>query len=329
MAAALCHGYCYGSPQPVTIVSSRDGGVTWGDVAALERGGWGTLLAIDREALLVQGLDETDPWAIVPFPPGDTQKAVTFPAGVRPEQGVFAAHDDAGATLLAALGSDKRTLWNVAGSGSKLTTIPLSAELNPMLVAGLVRRPGGLEVQVLWFKEANGPKREGYLGFVDVDSSTLRAVYGWSTQDGLGRLQVKQWLSPTLAIGRADFEPSSYGLQGLMFSGVPALIDFEAATVAPLENFVEQLAWRAGGPVPQSLLIGPFARVVSGEDCLNVRVGPSVDAQVLGCYRDGVLLPLRGQSQQTVAGVEWRAVTTPDERAGWASAEFLEVVPTE
>ena len=45
---------------------------------------------------------------------------------------------------------------------------------------------------------------------------------------------------------------------------------------------------------------------------------------IQGCFKDGVLLRVRPQAEQTADGVTWLAVGTPDGRAGWASSEFLE-----
>ena len=67
-----------------------------------------------------------------------------------------------------------------------------------------------------------------------------------------------------------------------------------------------------------------FARVKTGGDCLNVRDKPATASLSLGCFKDGVLLRLRTQPEQTAEGINWLAVETPDRRPGWASAEFLE-----
>ena len=66
-------------------------------------------------------------------------------------------------------------------------------------------------------------------------------------------------------------------------------------------------------------------RVTGTSDCLNVREKPTLDAKVVGCYADGVLLA-QADEQQNFAGsngITWSLVLTPDGRFGYASTEFL------
>jgi hypothetical protein len=100
-----------------------------------------------------------------------------------------------------------------------------------------------------------------------------------------------------------------------------ALVDLEARIIHPIPELSPP---NGSTPFVHAALVGTFARVVSGSDCLNVREMPATAALSLGCFKDGVLLRVRSQAEQTAEGVTWVAVETPDGRAGWASAEFLE-----
>lgn len=68
---------------------------------------------------------------------------------------------------------------------------------------------------------------------------------------------------------------------------------------------------------------GPFARVKTGPDCLNVREQPSKSSTSLGCFADGVLFRMRGEPDRNADAMTWVAVETPDARPGWASADYL------
>ncbi|MGE5594959.1 MAG: SH3 domain-containing protein [Hyphomicrobiales bacterium] len=168
--------------------------------------------------------------------------------------------------------------------------------------------------------DTEGVGNTGYVGFLPVGNNDFRAIYRWSVSAGITGVTVADWISPTLAIGRVNYpqDPRDNSL----FAGLPSLIDFERGTVAPIAEFLPELAAKAGGPVPVAVELGTFLRVSGAGDCLNVRAEPGTDAAVLGCYADRVLLGDRGESREA-GGIAWRAVTTPDGREGWASSEFL------
>lgn len=102
---------------------------------------------------------------------------------------------------------------------------------------------------------------------------------------------------------------------------VPALIELDSRRM-----FVVYEHLRHGVAPSRDLLMavqrGPFARVVNTDGCLNVREFASLDAPVLTCAADGVLLRYDVPVDQTEP--EWLAVTTPAGTRGYASTEFLE-----
>lgn len=61
----------------------------------------------------------------------------------------------------------------------------------------------------------------------------------------------------------------------------------------------------------------PIATVEVNASALNVRSGPSTDAEVLTQVKRGERLPL------LEAGESWMKVELPDGRAGWAASRFL------
>ncbi|MBA4179458.1 MAG: hypothetical protein C0506_02620 [Anaerolinea sp.] len=101
-----------------------------------------------------------------------------------------------------------------------------------------------------------------------------------------------------------------------------ALVDLKSGLVQPVRELSGGLVDNQQ-PFVSGVVPGAVVRVATGGDCLNVRDEPSVTATSLGCFKDAVLLADRGQST-SVGAITWVAVSTPDGRPGWASAEFLE-----
>ena len=141
-----------------------------------------------------------------------------------------------------------------------------------------------------------------------------------------GRLRISGALSPTLLLGTAERSSKAMLLGSPTtlggFDRLPVIVDLEAKTIAPIDGLVPSAEYSNMRPL--LLLVGPFARVVTGGDCLHVREHPGAASVSLGCFKDGVLLRLRAETEQTRDGITWLAVETADRRAGWASAGFLE-----
>jgi hypothetical protein len=68
---------------------------------------------------------------------------------------------------------------------------------------------------------------------------------------------------------------------------------------------------------------GVTLRVASDDGCVNVRAGPAIDAEVLACYADRVLLGGLGPSEMA-DGFTWLSVTAVDGQTGWVAEEFIE-----
>jgi hypothetical protein len=317
IAASLCHGLCYGEPQPVTVVRSDDGGVTWSEVVTVERGWWDTIEAVEGGEIYLRGLEPANMFALWRMT-SDAAQEIPFPAQVSPNAAVYSGRKD-GALVIAGIAEDRRTLWDLE-TGEKLVSIPLPDSVKSTSPMGFISTPKGLRFQVGWL-EASGDQ---YVGFLDLSTGRFDAIYRLQTANGLEFTFVAGWLSATIAIGRASFSAADYvdGSTDPTFRGIPAVIDFENGVVSPIADFVPKLAGKSGGPVPRHIAVGPFARVSMTEDCLNVRATPSTTGAVLSCYADGVLLPLRDDGA-TSDGDEWLAVRTPDGREGWAAARYL------
>jgi len=107
---------------------------------------------------------------------------------------------------------------------------------------------------------------------------------------------------------------------------LPVLIDLVAGEVTPLLLYGDYLfdGAYAGRNIVVAAQLGPFARVNTGGDCLNVRRSTSTSSPTVGCFKDGILLRWLGGNDLTAEGISWVQVMTPDGNRGWASAEFLQ-----
>lgn len=328
MGATLCHGSCYGASQPVTIVRSSDGGVTWREVLELPAGGWGTLVALDGEGLVVRGVDPLAWWEIAAVRADGSMVPVPVPAGVANNVDLVAAAGATGAVVVGK-GEDWRTLWQIYPEQKVFGEVPAGVEgrfASPSFVGSGSDRV----LQLRWWDEASGgAPGVGYLGFLRPGAPQFEDVYMWSQADGLAGFTIAGWVSPTVAIGRAEFDGALYGVNSPpdFFRGIPALIDFERGIASPIAEFLPALAAKAGGPMPHELLLGLAARVEAQGECLHLREAPATTGASLGCFADGVILRLRGEGRED-GGRYWYAVETPDGRDGWAAGEFLVELPT-
>jgi DNA-binding CsgD family transcriptional regulator len=158
-----------------------------------------------------------------------------------------------------------------------------------------------------------------YLGVAD-DTGKLTAVFEWPN----GPLRIVAELSggAVLASGLLSGEAASVP-DDRMFAYETIVVSLEGKVGGlPILELSQGLKGNAN-PFAAGLVVGPFARVNAGGDCLNVRQEPSATVTSLGCYADGVLLRDLGETQEA-GGVTWLNVATPDGRQGWASTEFLE-----
>jgi len=71
-------------------------------------------------------------------------------------------------------------------------------------------------------------------------------------------------------------------------------------------------------PVAASTIASPASAEVT-VDLLNVRAGPSADAELLGQVKQGDALPILGRDDTG----DWLRVQLPDGQAGWVSTQFV------
>ena len=107
---------------------------------------------------------------------------------------------------------------------------------------------------------------------------------------------------------------------------LPVLIDFESETIEPIELFGPLIGAEYSQDRNQLLLAvrGAVARVATDDgQCLNVREEPGLEAGIVRCFANGVLLRDLGITRDE-GGISWLQVGTPTDGIGWASTEFME-----
>ncbi|MBE0608980.1 MAG: hypothetical protein IH609_06350 [Dehalococcoidia bacterium] len=204
-------------------------------------------------------------------------------------------------------------------SGSAIT----AAQPAPNLEARLAARTSDGSLYGVWNyvpdRPADPHPRTAYLGQVGPAGKPVSLFTP---------ARVASWNGPYLAgsgLLLANVELPVQPGSAAPFDVPAALIDLSSGRVLPLRELDEGLGANQQ-PLVRGATVARVARVVAGTDCLNVRETPSEAAASLGCYRDGVLL-FEGGETRIEGATTWVAVTTPDGRGGWASAEFLQRRP--
>jgi DNA-binding CsgD family transcriptional regulator len=310
IVVAVCDSaYCAGIGPPTgeattTIFESRDGGVSWAQIATFEEPTWMDILS--DGTLIASQVDPVDFTANSFAWP--SMEPLPEPAATVLSERVATA--DGGWVWLA---SDNRTLIRADGS----TFWRLDDE--SYVIARAEAIPGvGLRLQLAPATVGESSSMPASYTAI-LRGQELAGIYetGEERDDVQELLQVQGWAGDQLATGNETFGNSD-----------PTFIDFATGTYHRLEGpFLPGSGSEAALPDGRNWLVdaieGPFARVTSGEECLNVREAAGQDAAILGCFADGVLFRHDGETQEA-GGTAWLHVTTPDGRAGWASTEFLE-----
>jgi hypothetical protein len=290
-------------PPVIETAISDDGGITWSRLPVD-----GGVIALLRDRAVIQTLPFTDP---------AQRHYITYPSGaeiVRPPL----AHPTAEPFALSPaelrwLSADGRALISEDASVSYI--------LDQDGGAGLAK-DARIERALLFDDDASlfltivpgdGTAGDRYLALTAPNDWRVRLLLVWSGGFYLGAA-----LGPSTVIGNVTLPAPSYAF-------LPALIDTEAFTIRPIrEPFGTEAPFESGRNFIRALAHGPFARVVSPGDCLNIREDAALDASVLACAADGVLLQ-DTRVTRAADGRSWRSVITPAGVAGWADLQFLEV----
>jgi hypothetical protein len=318
MAIGVCRGFCYGETGPISVISSVDSGITWSELGTVNPSG--RVRGAGSGSALVQTLAEM---VVLPANGGK-------PMPISGQDDVLLMGSDP-LPIVLIRGSDGATLTRADGAAFGRAPLPAGSTVEAIQPAASGSAGLSASLAVDWYvATTRDPARVHYSGLMDGPGGPLRTVFRWGAPLRLGS-SIGSWLRADQEIRMVSFAPSLFGDRfaghGTGDINLPAIVDWNAGTVSPiLEHFADGiLGPKSGSPAVLAVAKGPFVRVTTGSDCLNVREVPGKSSvAVLGCFRDGVLLRLRPEPEQPFGGAIWLAVATPDGQSGWASAEFLE-----
>ncbi|MEO9254287.1 MAG: SH3 domain-containing protein, partial [Tepidiformaceae bacterium] len=307
-------GYCGGvaAPDPDSVAAlyrSNDGGMTWTTAGPLARGSMVT--AVLPQGVAVTDWDGTSPtysYTLLPQnvplkSPGGQPYPVNLGGG---EWGWF---DATSGKLTSNDGT--RVLWQR----------PDGANTNAYVVGR-----AGDEVVAAWSGFANQPYDiKPWNSYIGTTNSNGKLVDAFSYPGSADVRAVRPVSSETL-IGNVGVDASGHMSVGMPSHFHVAVIDLNTAEVHPVPEISDGLAGFNNGKNEHAFvlgaMVGNFARVNAGGDCLNVRESASTNAKSLGCFKDGVLLRLIDDGSAGSNG--WAHVATPAGQPGWASTEFVE-----
>ncbi len=330
VAAESCGGMA--PPKPgarSTLVRSTDGGMTWSEVKTFEEPlGLVTILRAGYAISVPSSAEDAELAALFAYP---SREWLGPPAG---------AEDPA---LVVSYGT--RLLWRDANKtgflgvdGSPMLTTSLAGLADPQYgVWWLGGNPLSETMLVTPIRTGSDLRqvvavyREGKLTALwraPFDSSTLFNLGAWiDDHTAVGNVTIAyEPLRAAILAKDPGYPITGGGFPGYAFS-FPAVIDVEAGTVTPIEVYGALSApyeWNRN--LAAAIQRGPFARVTVGAGaCLNVRVTPSLRADIMHCVADGVLLTYKDrQTESSEDGIRWLRVTLPGAKAGWASTGYLE-----
>jgi hypothetical protein len=333
--AGICTGYCGGEGYPsedasLRFVVSRDGGITWQPINGptfartyVAFSGWfgGQVVANAIKYLPSNRVERVDTFLVPSF------------ARLELPPGLPARAPDTHQFPQAFVAPGGRLLWGIWQSSSR--PLLFDEKGSPASLGGLESVIAGMEwrsqtygqtgfegISGVWFPVARDRMPPSGL-LVAVDGNGEPVAGYVSSTPGVTfatRVSNTEWLGTAIL----PVQPGQPADGNDNFRAV--LIDTTTGLMHPINGLPRDSSPLPGNFTwPRLALAGKFLRVSTGGDCLNVREVPGKSSvAALGCFRDGVLLRLRPEPEQPFDGTTWLAVATPDGRAGWASAEFLE-----
>ncbi|MBI5949303.1 MAG: hypothetical protein HY875_14290 [Chloroflexi bacterium] len=272
-----------------TVYHSLDGGVTWAEYGEVT--GAGSFIAVfPGGALRATPVQEASG--------GQSVRYSLFPSGVEvlPPAGDYSLYPYNVPGLGLTWTNAKGVVYDAMGQEVLRLQLDTSAVTAPKLLGF-----SNGELTASWRRQS-----ELIIGTFASDG-TLKTSYTWAANQDL---QPVRLAGVNTVAGSVQTESSNNAMHG-------AIIDLATNTIRPLPDLDDR-----SSTFTVSTVAGPFLRVTSAGDCLNVREQPSTSAAVVGCYADNVVFKDGGESKQA-DGKTWLAVETPTGKPGWAVADYL------
>lgn len=330
-------GYCGFLEEPSedarsTLFRSLDGGITWEELDTFDGPSAVALVAGDALILNNSTFDAggSGEWIrrFVSYPNG---QALETPPGFEDQfitpiwlDGRLSWHDSATSTIVDGEGN---LLWDLAAIAGvdptthrvRILSLPTAGDA----IMSVVESDGDGDSYYLVIHDnevSAGIVVEGSFAGLGLSHTTVH------TESATGNLFIAlEQLEAAFESSGADYElaDETYGRD--YQHSLPTLFDLWGATAQPIELFGQLIntEYATNRNLVVHALQNDFMRVDTGDaDCLNVRQEPRMDAPVVSCYTDGVLLMDVGATEES-DGTTWLRLRTPTGEMGWATAEYL------
>lgn len=315
-------------PEPTTSFKmSLDGGISWTDIGSFT--GWGSPQAVRTVGSFGGALVRR----VVGFATGN---AVTDYLNMPGSQSIpVGAGYDPGWSMIV-FGYVSALLLDP--DGESLMWLPGPAGGTPWFgtdlpdggrITAAAPTPGsssGLWAAMFWMDAGHALPVGGYVAMVKDRNGPPSAIYRWPKDTSLYWWS-GAWLGPDLAVMQVAVPKGYVGQEAsaLDVVSLPAIVDFRNARVRPIGEYFPERAAKLDRVQVLAVARGPVVKVQGAGDCLNVRAAPSTTAESLGCFKDGVLLPDRGETR-ILNSITWVGVKTANGVPGWASSQYLDTV---
>ena len=289
------------SDAQVAAYRSVDGGVSWSKLVDLD--GAYEIVEVVREGIIVYGPLGSDE---------STPEFTVYPGGER----VRPPWAGGGPITL----QDRKLIWQQRtdpnllrrGDGSAFMSLGLP---NDTTLLDFVQSPFNDQIAVLWTVS-----QQTIIGLVDSEGQLTQSI---NFRDRM--VAVGGWLTAGQLIVTAGFPKDRLETQVVEpYAGaLPGVLDLDSGNMQPISSPFAEAEFQQGRSEVVATVRGPFARVVNTGGCLNLRAEPTLDAEILRCLADNVLLLDTGETARG-ADVTWLRVVAPLGLEGWASTAFLE-----
>ena len=285
----------------IAAYRSVDGGVSWSKLVDLD--GAYEIVEVVREGIIVYGPLGSDE---------STPEFTVYPGGER----VRPPWAGGGPITL----QDRKLIWQQRtdpnllrrGDGSAFVSLGLP---NDTTLLDFVQSPFNDQITVLWTVS-----QQTIIGLVDSEGQLTQSI---NFRDRM--VAVGGWLTAGQLIVTADFPKDQLETPAVEpYAGaLPGVLDLDSGNMQPISSPFAEAEFQQGRSEVVATVRGPFARVVNTGGCLNLRAEPTLDAEILRCLADNVLLLDTGETARG-ADVTWLRVVAPLGLEGWASTAFLE-----
>jgi len=312
-------------PEPTTsFKQSLDGGISWTDIGSFAGWGWPMTVGDRGGSLVRRVVGSARSHSVTDYVNMPGAQSITVGSGYDPNWPMI-VFGYVSALLLDPDGESLMWLPGPAGATPWFgTDLPDGGRITA--AAPTPGSSSGLWAAAFWMGAGHALPQGGYLAMVKDRNGPPSTIYRWPKDTSLTWWS-GAWLGPDQLVMQVTVPKGYVGQESapLGVVTVPAIVDLRNARVRPIGEYFPERAAKLDRVQVLAVARGPVVKVQGAGDCLNVRAAPSTTAESLGCFKDGVLLPDRGETR-ILNGITWVGVKTAAGAPGWASAQYLDTV---